>query len=161
MTYAVHFHNMRWRKKPFYSIGQPASRYANIAGTVKESYTILLAQRPPLQATNYPSIAPAPTTEVIVPRHSTVSRLSGPSATIQAPTFGVMLTDTMSYFALIVPEKLTRIRGIKLGFSCSGHAVQSNANAFAVEKDGNRRSSDPIRWIENLRTTAHPLSRFE
>lgn len=37
MMYAVHFDNMRWRKKPFCSIGQPAGRYANIAGTVKES----------------------------------------------------------------------------------------------------------------------------
>jgi len=151
MTYAVHFDNMRWRKKLFCSNGRPTSRYANIAGTVKESYAVLLAQRPPLQATNYPSIAPAPTTEVIVPRHSTVSRLSGPSATIQAPTFDVMLTDTMSYFALIVPEKLPRIRGIKLGFSePRSRAVQSNTNAFTREKGGNV-ASYPIRWDE-LRT---------
>jgi len=45
---------MSSRKKPFYNVdptGQPVCQYN---GAVKESYTILLAQRLPLQATNYP-----------------------------------------------------------------------------------------------------------
>lgn len=124
--------------------GQPVCQYSGhgqriIHGIIGTKAAFTSYKLPEQRAT-------APTTEVIVPRHSTVSRLSGPSATIQAPTFDVMLTDTMSYFALIVPEKLPRIRGIKLGFSRS-HAVQSNANVFTLEK-GRNSVSYPIRWDE-------------
>lgn len=128
MTRAVHFDGMRSRKKPFCrtSIGRPGSvggpAKPNERPTARQYSTRgqriihgIIGTKAGVTSYKLPgSIAPTPTAEIIVPRHSTVSRLSGPSATIRR-TFGVMLTDTMSYFALIVPEKLPRIRGIKPG----------------------------------------------
>lgn len=87
MTHVAHFDNMRSRKKSFCaSIDQPtgpAGRHANKACAGQRIIYGIIGTKAVVTSYKLPtSIALAPTAEVIVPRHSTVSRLSEPSATI-------------------------------------------------------------------------------